>query len=161
MNKVFLFGYSLGAMQGLTFASENSSLVEALFLVALRKKYMPAEIDYVKQNLMKNKQGYLKSFYKSCFANRRKAQWFKKELLEDYCQSFSLDYLLDTLDCLAKCEVTAQQLNDVGYCKIFHGKNDIIAPVREVSRLCTKTNHELILFDNTGHAVFLEQEIIV
>lgn len=157
IDKVSILGYSLGAFEGLAFAAEHNSRVDKSILFALRKKYKAAEIQYVKDNLRKNKSAYLNGFYKASFSDKTKMCWFKKELLCDYCEGFELMYLIDTLDHLAKCRVTPEMLQVVNNCSIYHGAEDLIAPVREIKQLCLELKKSITIFDKTGHAVFLEQ----
>lgn len=159
VEKVSLFAYSLGAFKAVDFAHKNPDMIAELFLFALRRKYSVAEIAYVKESLIKNKLAYLNSFYKASFANRTNMSWFKQELLSDYIEKFELDYLLDTLDYLKECELSVDKLTSLPCCKIFHGAADSIAPVREIKKICRLTQQNLKVYDNVGHAVFLEQEI--
>lgn len=159
LEKISLMGYSLGAFKALDFAYNNPDKITKSYLFALRKKYNIAEINYVKENLLKNKSAYLNGFYKACFANRLNMGWFKKYLMQEYSDNFNLNYLLDTLEYLASCEVTADKLKKLDKVTIFHGAKDAIAPLREINKLCMAADRSLNVFDDAGHAVFLEEDI--
>lgn len=159
LDKVDLYGYSLGAFKALDFALASLDKVGKVYLHSLRKKYRDAEIKYVKENLLKNKTAYLRGFYKASFANRTKMSWFKNELWADYCEYFELDYLLDTLDDLATCFVDADKLSNLKNVMLYHGAKDSIAPLREIEKLSKDSNVILNVIEDAGHAVFLEEDI--
>lgn len=159
LDEIDLYGYSLGAFKALDFALANLEKVDSIYLHALRKRYGLAEIKYVKDNLLKNKTAYLRGFYKASFASRANMSWFKNELLSKYCESFNLDYLLETLEDLATCSVSVDKLRKLKNVKIFHGAKDSIAPLREIEKISNEAKVSLLVFEEAGHAVFLEEEI--
>ena len=115
----------------------------------------------VRDSLIENKKAGLTQFYKWCFYKRSKMAWFKKKLMDDYCEGFSLDDLLETLDYLLEHSINEEDLHKVKNCTIFHGREDVIAPVSEVEELCRSTSANLKIFEQTGHAVFLEQTLVL
>ena len=161
LNNITLLGFSLGGFEGIRYALKHSDLIDRLILIGVRHKYSSEEISLVKNNLNKNKNGSLMQFYKAFFYDQSKMSWFKHNLMRDYCEKFSLDHLLYTLDYLAECSITANDLKNVENCVIFHGIEDSIAPVSEIQELCKDADKELTLLENTGHAVFLEQDLIL
>jgi len=80
--------------------------------------------------------------------------------LKTYCQDFDLEYLLKTLDYLAKSEINTQELLAIEKVKIIHGACDQIAPIEEGREVCeTIARAELITVENCGHALFLETDL--
>lgn len=156
--KISVFAYSLGAFKAVDFAYDNPEKIDKLYLFALRKKYRRAEINYVRDSLLKNKTAYLNGFHKACFAKRPNMVWFKQNLLKDYC-NIDLEYLLETLDYLAECQLSTEKLSSLNNLRVYHGAKDTIAPMREIAQLCAVANKNLQIFEDAGHAIFLEEEI--
>ena len=156
---VDVLGFSLGGFEALRFASMYPEYTRRLILIGVRQRYPDDQIAMVKNNLKKNKKAGLTQFYKWCFYDRSKMTWFKENLMKDYCEDFSLDQLLETLDYLSECSINVSDLMKVADLTVLHGKEDIIAPVHEVEDLCKRSATKLKVFENTGHAVFLEQSL--
>ncbi len=159
LGNITMLGFSLGGFEGLRFSLKYPQYVNKLILIGVRRRYSIEDMALIKNNLRRNKKACLIQFYKSSFYDQSKMLWFKQNLMRDYCDMLPLDFLLETLDHLAECSITASELRVVDNCTIFHGKNDSIAPAYEMQELCKEANKELTLLENTGHAVFLEQAI--
>jgi pimeloyl-ACP methyl ester carboxylesterase len=157
LRNVSMLGWSLGGFVAAEFSSKYSDIVDGLVLVAIRKRYRPEEIEYARQQLIGNKNRYLKRFYIQCFPKRRDMDWFRRYLFKDYCNKFSLDYLLQTLEYLGDLEIRPNMLKNIHRIKIIHGELDKIAPIQEAIEIKNGLRHaELLVIKDTGHAPFLK-----
>jgi len=160
IKRVSLLGWSLGGFLAEKFAGKYPGLVDELILIGIRKKYNQEKIAEIEEFLKRSKKGYLYKFYQQCFFKQESLSWFKKNLLKTYCQDFDLEYLLKTLDYLAKSEINTQELLAIEKVKIIHGACDQIAPIEEGREVCeTIARAELITVENCGHALFLETDL--
>lgn len=160
IDRVSLFGWSLGGFLSAEFAAKHPNLVEELILVSIRKKYKEKEIAGIKELLKKSKRGYLYKFYIQCFSRKISLSWFKKTLLKTYCEEFDLEYLLRTLDYLAKMRINTRELAGIERIKIIHGESDRIAPIDEAGEVQEAiANAELIIIKDSGHIPFLEEDL--
>ena len=155
---ISLFGWSLGGFLAQEFALNNHKLIEELLLVSIRKRYELRLLGEIKNQLFKNKRGFLYKFYLECFSNNdlEGLAWFKKNLLRDYCRGLELDYLLAGLDYLSQSELKTDSLARIKKVRIFHGRKDAIAPFAEAVLL----RNDLPLADfvsmpGCGHIPFL------
>ncbi len=160
IERISLLGWSLGGFLAAEFAIKYPELVNELILVSIRKKYQPEEIAGIKELLKKSKRGYLYKFYTQCFTDPVSLSWFKRNLLKTYCEKFDLEYLLKTLDYLAKSQIKTQELAGIGRVRIIHGEHDRIAPIAEAREVQSAiTGAELIAIKNCGHIPFLEADL--
>lgn len=157
INKISIFGWSMGGFVASAFASLYPEIIDKLILVGIRKKHNPDELLTVKTLLNKGKAAYLYRFYTHCFSNKKQISWFKKELFNYYCREMNMDYLLSTLDYLAKTEITAESLKRVKNIRIIHGEYDNIAPIKEAIEIKDELPQaEFIKIEKAGHTPFLK-----
>jgi len=157
IDKLSLFGWSLGGFLASSFASRHKEFIDELILVSIRKKYVKKELAEIKTHLGKNKRGYLYKFYTQCFFKKESRQWFRKNLLKTYCEELDLRYLVDSLAYLESAVIQPQSIKDIKKIKIIHGECDKIAPIEEALGIKEKLPHaEFISIENTGHMPFLE-----
>ncbi|MBI5123791.1 MAG: alpha/beta hydrolase, partial [Candidatus Omnitrophica bacterium] len=104
LKKISILGWSMGAFLATDLLSHNRDRIDELILVGARKKYEKHGIDKIKMVLEKNKDAFLYKFYNECFSRDEKKaiNWFKKTLLRDYLNGFTLDSLLEGLEYLSK-----------------------------------------------------------
>ncbi|MFH1776535.1 MAG: alpha/beta hydrolase [Candidatus Omnitrophota bacterium] len=158
IKKISLLGWSMGGFVAVDFAAKFGDIAHELILVGIRKKYSPREIEKIKAYLTQNKDAYLYKFYASCFAEKREFAWFKNKLLKEYLTKFVLDYLLQTLDYLAGCEINVERLRRIKRLKILHGEKDEIVPVWAAMQLKSSLPQaEFIRLKNAGHVVFQQK----
>jgi len=158
IERVSLFGWSLGAFLAVEFALNNSERVNQVILSGIRERYETAALEGIKQKIIKNKKAYLIKFYHDCFSDSRKVSlmWFKKHLLKDYLDAIRVEDLILGLEYLSKAKIDAESLRFLKKIRIFHGLEDKIAPVneaRQMKRLLPGL--EFIFVPDSGHAVFL------
>ncbi|MEW6104702.1 MAG: alpha/beta hydrolase [bacterium] len=156
--KVLIFGHSLGGFLGANFAVKHPELTEKLILVGIRKGYKKEEIEPLKENLIKNKEACLYSFYKSSFNNDEFLK-FKKKFLPYYLK-MDIKILLEGLEILSSLKIESKLLKKIEHCIIVAGMNDKIAPISSAISLCEKSKKELILMDNLSHIPFLNKDFL-
>ena len=158
IDKVSMFGWSMGAFLAADFTVRNQNKVKELYLLSIRKKYKPEVLGEIKDKLVKNKTAWLYKFYLSCFSRQDSGalEWFRKGLLKDYLKKYGLSKLCAGLDYLSGAELDTGSLAKLGRLKIFHGVEDAIAPFKEAQEIRDKLpNAEFITMRKTGHALFL------
>ncbi|MBP7088062.1 MAG: alpha/beta hydrolase [Candidatus Omnitrophica bacterium] len=160
IKKISLFGWSMGGFLAADFAAKHKDLVEQLILVSVRRKYPKDSLEAIKTKLRINKKAFLYKFYNQCFYRQEEMKCFNKELFKDYCNTFSLDYLIDTLDFLGNSQIETSLLKEIRTVKIIHGEFDRIAPIKEAKGIKEElANAEFTLLKNTGHNPFLNNDL--
>lgn len=158
IEKISLFGWSLGGFVAAEFALKHVDFIDELILVSIRKRYDAGKLLEIRKLLKKNKKGYLYKFYTQCFCDKKDMHWFKKRLLRNYCKKFGLNHLLRSLDYLEHTEIEPQALKDIKKIKIIHGECDSIAPVQEAIDIGNSlTQAKFIRIKNAGHIPFLKE----
>jgi len=161
LNKISLWGWSLGGFLAQGFAAAYPELIEELILVSIRSQYDAESLEKIKSQLLKNRKAFLYSFYLECFSKNDSSgsSWFKKHLLKDYCCGFELEGLISGLDYLSQARIEPRFLLKFKKLRIFHGEEDKIAPFNEARRI--KDNLPLADFINMpgiGHLPFLAED---
>ena len=113
LDKVSLLGWSLGGFLACELSARNSSCVEELILVSIRKRYVTKELDEIKKLLREKKKGYLYKFYSQCFYDNERRDYFRKKVGQKYCEEMELEFLISGLDFLAKSEIKIQELDKI------------------------------------------------
>ncbi len=157
LEKVSLFGHSLGGFLVRDFALAFPQKTEELFLAGIRKRYGREEIQGVAERVKKNRAAFLRRFYADCFAEEDKEWlWFKENLLKAYLEEMRLEGLLEGLDYLSKVSMEPKDLQDIKKLTIYHGAEDKIAPLKEASEIAKGVPHaRFIVVPNAGHMVFI------
>ncbi len=161
LNKVSIFGYSLGGFLAGEFFKDNPERINKLILVSIRKKYNPVLLEEIAIKLKKNKKAYLYKFYLNCFSDKDKigVSWFKEELLKDYLDAMTLPELLRGLEYLSGAELQMGALKTFKKLTIIHGKDDIVAPFREAVEIKSELPQvEFIGLPDSGHIPFLSRK---
>jgi len=160
IDRVSVFGWSMGGFAACEFASKYPEKVRELMLLSVRKAYREDELKEIALKLEKNKRAFLYRFYLDCFSSHEKEgrSWFRENLLEEYISGMSVEYLLSGLKYLSKARICASQLRGVKNIKIFHGEKDKIAPIQEALEVKSYLpNAEFISLNMAGHIVFLNK----
>lgn len=163
IDKISLFGWSLGGFLAVDFALKNLDRVDELILLGIRKKFPEKELDEARHQLKKNKKAYLYKFYLECFSGDCKEglAWFKKNLLKDYIRQMHLKNLIYGLDYLSQARINAEFLAPINKIRIFHGEKDNIAPLREAKEIKSYLpKAKFISLGGVGHIPFLAQNFI-
>lgn len=157
LEKVSLFGHSLGGFLAKDFLLAFPRKVDELFLSGIRKRYVREEIAGVAERVKKNKAAFLRRFYADCFAEEDKEWlWFKENLLKAYLEEMRLEGLLEGLDYLSNVSLEPKDLQGAKKLIIYHGAEDKIAPLKEASEIAKGVPHaRFIVVPNAGHMVFI------
>ena len=161
LGKVSMFGLSLGGFVAAEFAAMNPGLIDELFLISIRRRYNLKVLQDIELKLQKNRKAFLHKFYLAGFAKRDKEglSWFKKNLLKRYLEGFKTEELLRGLDYLSSTYLKPESLSAIQKLKIFHGKMDAIAPVKEAQVIKSYLPQaELICIENSGHLFHLNPD---
>lgn len=156
IGKVQLVGWSMGAMLGLEFAVKHRNLIDSLLLVSLRDHWPAHEIREIRAEFFRKPEAFLQSFYRKCFLGNKQAyRNFSSTLESSYLRALpaNMERLRRGIDFLAAFK-TPDPPPEIPI-RLVHGRQDIIAPVKEMSEL-PGTAVEII--DNAGHVVFLHED---
>ncbi len=156
--KVSFLGYSLGGFLAADFAQSHPEMVNELILLSIRKSYDTKVIQAIKEKLVKNQRAFLYRFYLDCFspADREGLNWFKAHLLKDYLEVMRLEDLLTGLNYLEEARINPSLLTSIEKISIFHGEDDVIAPLEEARFLKTELKQaQFIPLPKLGHLCFL------
>ena len=160
INKVSVFGWSLGGFLAQEFAINNPDMVDELVLVSVRRKYELNTLKDTRAQILKNKKAFLCKFYLNFFSDKDKEGllWFKNNLLIDYCKKMDLTELIAGLDYLAQARIKTDSLARFKKLRIFHGEKDPIAPFYETREIKNNLpSAVLINIPGAGHAPFLNK----
>lgn len=160
INKVSLFGWSLGGFLALEFALKNYEKIEGIVLIGVRKEYNRASLEEIKEKITKNRKGYLIKFYQECFfANDKHASnWFKKNLLKDYLETIRIEDLISGLDYLSNAYISPKSLASIEKIRLFHGFEDKIASFKEAQEFKDCLPASCFIGIPAGHALFLSRD---
>ncbi len=158
IEKISLFGWSLGGFVGAELAAQYTNLIDRIILVSIRKKYKNESLEVIRKHLMDNKRGFLYKFYRRCFSKQEK-YCFRESLLKNYCKELSLSYLLEGLDYLENAEINPKMLKNIKKIKIIHGEHDSITPIQEAIDIKESVSHaKFACIKKTGHLPFLRND---
>ena len=144
-------GYSMGAMAG-TFAFNADKISECLWL-SPALDYPEPVIDFIRKQIVVNKEGYLKEFYKACFVEEAQFNRFWKELGQDFSETLSTDTLLHGLDFLAKTTLQIKDYDKTPSDKIIFGCSDSIVPENNRHSITDYFKTKCATLPQTGHYV--------
>ena len=150
--KVKLIGFSLGAQQALEISKKFPEKILSLHLISWRCFYPEKELLIAKKQLLKDKNAYMKFFYKRCFNLKKDWELFRSKHLEQHLNHFSLNKLLNQLT-LFKTDHNNIPFKSIT-CPIqfIHSKTDKIAPYKELKYYCKKNQ---LIEHSLGHCPFL------
>jgi pimeloyl-ACP methyl ester carboxylesterase len=154
--RVSILGWSLGACVALDFQAGYPDMIEAVYVISLRRAFDHEEILSQLEALEADPVVALKQFYRRCFLGQSADyQWFPSVLEESSIRQWDksklrkgLMYLKGKTADLSECAGT--QL------RVFHGEKDVIAPLDEVPEPPPGVAIDVI--PGTGHLPFLSSE---
>lgn len=153
---VRIIGWSMGGMLGLDFAVKYPEKVDSLILVSIRSEWPQSEIIELKNDFGDNPEAFLKNFYRKCFLGDKDSyREFCSELQSQYIEAAEMNpaLLQRGLDFLQEFTIPGQ--DPAIPIRIIHGRQDIIAPVREMLEL---KGSDVELIENCGHIPFLNEK---
>jgi pimeloyl-ACP methyl ester carboxylesterase len=157
LEKVSIFGHSLGGFLAKDFALAFPKKTDELFLAGIRKRYRAEEIEGARVRVKKNRAAFLRRFYADCFSDGEEGRlWFKEHLLKTYLDEIRLEDLLRGLDHLSRVSIEPKDFKGLKDVSIFHGVEDKIAPFQEASEIAKGVpSARFIVVPKAGHMVFL------
>ena len=158
IGKVSIFGFSLGGFLGAEFAANFPERITELILLGVRKRYQPKILQDIKYEIQKNSRTWLYKFYLNCFsrADTQGLSWFKKNLLKEYTDNLNLNELIWGLDYLSSHAITSGSLSKIEQIRIFHGSEDLIAPISEALKIKSDLPQaKFVCLAGAGHFSFL------
>lgn len=161
ISKVSVLGFSLGGFLAAEFASGYPEKIAKLILLGARKCYDPRLLENIKREIRADRRPWLYKFYLNCFskADTQGREWFRKNLLKEYMDKLSLDELNRGLDYLASHALHPDILSKVEDIRIFHGSDDMIAPVKEALEIkADLPRAKFTLLADRGHLCFLSRD---
>jgi len=161
IDKISLFGWSMGGFLASHFASKNTDRVDELILVSVQKKFKPQLLQDIKLKLKQNKRAFLYKLYFNCFSKEDEEglSWFKGHLLMSYIDELKLEDLLCGLDYLSVTQINPESLAGIKRIRIFHGQDDKIASLDEAHQIKLELSQaEFICLSGLGHNPFLNQQ---
>ncbi len=156
IKRISLFGWSLGGFLAADFCREHPLLVEELFLVSVRRRYPPSEVQALKRELALDRSGCLRRFYRRWFSPTDDGRLrFRERLLAKYLEEMPEPDLLAGLDYFSRTSFPPGGFRGIRVVFV-HGGEDRIAPKEEAKDLATETaGAEFVLLPGAGHAPFL------
>lgn len=153
-----LLGWSMGAYVVSEFAMANPENTRGVLLVGARSYYPEAEVIIVRQALRRNRKGFLRKFYKDCFAGHDRALYrrFKEELQPCYLTQWTVAGLERELDWISSQSLRLDALDKITNVILVQGQADRLVRSEESNELCAqvKQGRAISLLD-TGHLPFL------
>jgi len=160
ISKVSVLGFSLGGFLAAEFASSYPDKITELILLGVRKHYDPQVLANIKREIIADARPWIYKFYLNCFskADKQGLAWFRKNLLKEYLDKLDIDELIAGLDYLASHTLHPETLIKIENIRIFHGSDDLIAPVKEILEIkANLPQAKFSLLADTGHLCFLNQ----
>lgn len=161
LDKICLFGWSLGGFLATEFAVDHSDSLNELILSSVRQQFPPEGLKSIALKLKQNKKAYLFKFYQECFSAKdsQGSSWFKKHLLKEYLDKMDLDDLLSGLDYLSRAVIKPKALTRIKKARVFHGEDDRIAPLEEIDWVNSGLHQvDFIRLAGVGHVSFMNKE---
>lgn len=158
INRISLFGWSLGGFLAVDFALKNPDKIDEVILLGIRRRFDPETLEDARRKLKESKKAYLYKFYLECFsgAEKKELSWFRKHLLSDYLVNMNTEDLIAGLDYFSKAHIDIKTLVLIKNLRVFHGLDDRIAPVKEIEEIKNSLpNQKFIIMSDTGHIPFL------
>jgi pimeloyl-ACP methyl ester carboxylesterase len=159
--RVHLLGWSMGAYAVNDFALAHPERVGQALLVGARQQYPPDEVEVVRTALHRNRRGFMRKFYKDCYAGHDPGlhREFKQTLLPDYLDRWTVAELEEDLDWICSRSLDVVPLDRVVELSIVHGSTDRIVPWDEAQALAAGiTRGRFVVVPEAGHLPFLARD---
>lgn len=156
---VTVVGWSLGGFLAAAFAARHPGRVRRLVLVGVRKRYPAADVEAVRERLLRDRAGCLSDFYAQCFFPSRMKEYrrFRSGLQAEYLREMDGEALLSGLSFLSGAALSAAGLPACPV-TIVHGGKDVVAPASEAEELAQEPGRATFrLLAGAPHAAFLDE----
>jgi len=154
-----LIGWSFGGVAGAGFLAQHPDLVKRAIFAGIKECYPPAQTEKMKTYLKRNKENYLKGFYRRCLRGHDAGEkaWYNSCLADFYLRNMDSGVLSEQLDHLSRNPLPVNELKRHEDKIIFvHGTEDAVVPVEETHSLRQKFSKNCFTdMENTGHLSFL------
>lgn len=139
LERISILGHSMGGFLATDFAAEYPDKVASLILVGIRKRYSERDIEPVRENIGKNRAGFMYKMYDMSFsaAEKEALSLFKSTLLKTYIKEMDETLLYAGLDYLSAATIQAQSLKGANV-RFVHGEADVVAPISEASAIAAE-----------------------
>jgi len=161
VSRVHLLGWSMGAYAVSDFARAQPERVGQVLLVGARQQYPPDEVEVVRTALHRNRRGFMRKFYKDCYAGHDPQLYraFKQTLLPVYIDCWTVAELEADLDWICSRSLDVAPLDRAVELRIVHGNTDRIVPWDEAQALAASvTRGRFVAVPEAGHLPFLVQD---
>ena len=163
IERISVLGFSMGSFVSADFAAAYPGYIKDLFLVSSCIKPDAALMDDIKSKVGLNRRAFLYRFYLSCFSrtDKESLRVFRKELMNEYLDIFTLKVLLRDLDYLKNISLSLDGINNAHRAVVCHGREDKVFPYEnslKIKELCPKV--DFVTLDNAGHALFANNDFI-
>jgi pimeloyl-ACP methyl ester carboxylesterase len=148
IKNVTLIGFSMGAYIAHNLVKEKIISPQQTLLIGAKPAYNSKNIAMIKKLLLRNKDAFMRSFYKDCFHSTTEWLYFKKHILPK--TAMSTDILLNQLSYLEEQKLKADTSTSYQF---IHGENDKVAPFEHIKQL----SPSIIRIENCGHVPFLHE----
>lgn len=159
IDRVTLLGWSMGGLAAAQFAQRHPGAVERLVMVAVRPQFPADLLKLMRNGIRRNPQGRLMRFFHDCFARGEEElrERFRAEIMPRYTDEPDMDFLYAGLDYLAAARLEPEELGDVPV-TVIHGRQDVIAPVEEISACRYRFRRAAWSIADGGHMPFLRPD---
>ncbi|HID98302.1 MAG TPA: alpha/beta hydrolase [Thermodesulfobacteriaceae bacterium] len=160
LERVNILGWSMGGVAAIDFFTSHPELVNAMYLVSLRRSFSGEEIDAQVRAVESDRDGALRNFYRRCFAGHKEDyRWFEGTVEGAMTEGISTEKLIEGLEYLRMNPVDLAGIPEPeGGLQVFHGTRDLIAPLEEMPALLAGVN--LTLIRGAGHVPFFSREFV-
>lgn len=161
ISKVSILGFSLGGFLAAEFATSFPEKINSLILLGVRQRYEGQLLENIKREITADRRPWLYKFYLNCFskADQEGLAWFRKNLFKEYLDQLSSDELIRGIDYLANHALPIEALALVKDISIFHGRDDMVAPVKEILEIkADLPQARFKLLADRGHLCFLDRD---
>ncbi|MBF0252894.1 MAG: alpha/beta fold hydrolase [Candidatus Omnitrophica bacterium] len=157
--EVCLVGWSFGGVLAADFLVKFPEKIKKAVFCAVKEKYNQSLIDQTILMIKRNKNAYLKSFYRECLKGHTddEKQSLSRELIDEYIAKSNEDDLVSKLEYLKNNPLNIEKLKEHEHKITFlYGDKDQVVLLEDSLKLRTHFSDDCFCeVVNTGHLTFL------
>jgi pimeloyl-ACP methyl ester carboxylesterase len=156
---VTLVGWSLGGFLAVEFAREHPDRVGRAILVGVRRAYPAADMEAVREGLLRDRAACLSGFYAQCFFPSQTADYrrFRAGLQKEYLAGMDDATLRSGISYLAAARLSGDLLPRCPVV-LVHGERDVVAPAAEAEAVARESGRAAFhRIPGAAHASFLSE----